>query len=211
MSFRERKRKARQFEKRAGEYVRERFREYRIEEQKTFASGRRPDFWAVSKRDSRDRVPVEVKTHSETSVAHESDLKQLRMYQHHGMAKKGVLIYPESVRVPRQLRRQARESGQEIVKISEGGCLIATAAFGTHLVGEIDALREFRDRRLLQSAIGRHYVRIYCNASPPIAKWVAKIEPLRRVVRLLVRSALVLINPQTTNRTRQFDMPAQLS
>lgn len=194
MSFDKRKKKALQFEKKAGEYIKKRFPDYKIEDQKVFSSGRRPDYWLVSKRDPRNRIAVEVKYHLETEMAHESDLKQLRMYQHHGMARKGVLVYPDSVRVPRELRREARESGQEIVRISEGGCFIATAAFGTSLAEEIDVLREYRDRRLLQCALGKCVVRLYYNLSPPIANLIAQFSLLRRIVRVTIRCILAQLS-----------------
>jgi len=194
MTFEERKKRGKRLEKDAGEYLKQHYKDYRIERQRVFSSGRRPDYWLVSKRNHRDRIAVEVKDHSEAGVARESDLKQLRMYQHQGMAERGVIVYPDSVRVPRTVRRQAKKSSQEIVRLSNDNCFIATAAFGTPLASEINLLRGFRDQRLLLSAKGREFVRFYYRISPPIAAFVRRSNGLRAVIRILIRWLLTLIS-----------------
>ena len=131
MGFERRKKRARKLEKTTGDYLRERYgEEYNITEQKRFASGRRPDFWLVGKKDHRDRVAVEIKHHSESGIAQEADLRQLRMYQHQGYSAKGLMVYPDDVRVPHELRREARESNQEIVKLSEDSLFLRGKVIG---------------------------------------------------------------------------------
>lgn len=194
MTFEERKKRGKRLEKQAGEYLKQHYKDYRIERERVFSSGRRPDYWLVSKRNHRDRIAVEVKDHSEAGVARESDLKQLRMYQHQGMAERGVIVYPNSVRVPHKVRRQAKESSQDIVRLSNDNCFIATAAFGTPLANEIALLRSFRDQRLLLSANGRDFVRFYYLTSPPIAALVKRSTYLRAMIRILIRSLIILIS-----------------
>ena len=135
MGFDDRKKRSRKFEGTAGDYVREQYADlYRITEQKTFASGRRPDIWLVGKSDHRDRIAVEIKR-PDTRVAQEAHFRQLRMYQHQGRADKGLMIYPDNVRVPHELRRSARENNQEIVKLPEDSVFLRGKAirFGEHL------------------------------------------------------------------------------
>jgi len=130
LSFEKRKKRAKSFENTTGDYLRERYgKEYNITEQKRFASGRRPDAWLVGKEDHRDRIAVEIKHRSESGRAQEADLRQLRMYQHQGYAK-GLMVYPDDVRVPHALRREARESNQEIVKLPEDGLFLRGKAIG---------------------------------------------------------------------------------
>jgi hypothetical protein len=64
-----------------------------------------------------------------------------------------------------------------------GGCFIATAAYGTPLAPEINVLRNWRDNSLSKTWFGRLFVKVYYNTSPPIARFIAKRESLKRLVR----------------------------
>jgi PKD repeat protein len=67
-----------------------------------------------------------------------------------------------------------------------GPCFIATAAYGTPLGGDIDALRAVRDRFLLDSTLGTAFVDAYYRVSPPIADAVAAHPALATLVRLML-------------------------
>jgi hypothetical protein len=62
-------------------------------------------------------------------------------------------------------------------------CFIATAAFGTPLDGRLDILRRFRDRVLLSNPIGRWLVNGYYRISPPVARFIARHDTLRSIIR----------------------------
>ena len=66
----------------------------------------------------------------------------------------------------------------------EGGCFIATAAFGSYQEPHVKILRRFRDQVLLQSSAGEAFVQWYYRASPPLANWIAHHEAARSVTRL---------------------------
>ncbi len=63
------------------------------------------------------------------------------------------------------------------------GCFIATAAFGSPLVPQVQILREFRDRYLVSNPAGRVFVTLYYDLSPPLAAVIARSETLRALVR----------------------------
>jgi hypothetical protein len=64
-----------------------------------------------------------------------------------------------------------------------GGCFIATAAYGTDSAKDVLALRQFRDRYLLDNAPGRAFVKLYYRVSPPIASFIATRPLLKQIVR----------------------------
>ena len=65
-----------------------------------------------------------------------------------------------------------------------GGCFIATAAYGSLMEPHVKILRDFRDRFLLVSMVGKGFVRLYYNYSSPIANFIAEHDSLRAMVRI---------------------------
>jgi hypothetical protein len=63
-------------------------------------------------------------------------------------------------------------------------CFIATAAYGTPMAEEINILRRFRDEHMEPSLLARHLVTLYYDASPPLARVIARSERMRAFVRL---------------------------
>ncbi len=76
------------------------------------------------------------------------------------------------------------------VKVS---CFIATAAFGSSIEPHVVALRQFRDRYLQGSTLGRAFIRFYYRHSPPIAAVIAEHDWLRFLVRMLLTPLVLAI------------------
>jgi hypothetical protein len=72
-------------------------------------------------------------------------------------------------------------TGDEFMPLS--GCFIASAAYDTPMVAEIQILREFRDEYLLTNPLGQALVNIYYSVSPPVAEFIAEYPGLKPIVR----------------------------
>ena len=71
-----------------------------------------------------------------------------------------------------------------------GGCLIATAAYGTELAPQVQLLREIRDGTLYSTASGASFMtgfnQLYYLFSPTIADWERESPAFKEVVRAAI-------------------------
>ncbi len=65
----------------------------------------------------------------------------------------------------------------------KGSCFIATACYGNYDALEVLELRQFRDQKLLNSNIGKIFVRFYYFVSPPLAAIISKSNILKSWTR----------------------------
>ena len=82
-----------------------------------------------------------------------------------------------------------------------GGCLIATAAFGSELAPQVQQLRELRDTQLLQTESGKSFMRsfndLYYSFSPVIADYERENPLFKEAVKILITpmiSSLSILN-----------------
>ena len=73
---------------------------------------------------------------------------------------------------------------------SKGGCFIATAAFGSPMAGQVEILRQFRDRYLLTNDLGRKFVAWYYRNSPAAASYIED-KPLAKAASQAVLYPLI--------------------
>jgi uncharacterized repeat protein (TIGR01451 family) len=72
-------------------------------------------------------------------------------------------------------------------------CFIATAAYGSPLEPHVMALREFRDRYLQHTALGRAFIDFYYRHSPPLAAVISENAWLRFLVRMVLTPLVLAI------------------
>lgn len=72
-------------------------------------------------------------------------------------------------------------------------CFIATAAYGSPLEPHVTVLRQFRDRYLQRTALGRAFIRFYYRHSPPIAAVIAEHDWMRFLLRMLLTPLVLAI------------------
>ena len=72
-------------------------------------------------------------------------------------------------------------------------CFIATAAYGSPLEPHVTALREFRDRYLQRTALGRAFIGFYYRHSPPLAAVIAEHAWLQFLARMLLTPLVLAI------------------
>jgi len=66
----------------------------------------------------------------------------------------------------------------------KGPCFIATAAYGSPLHPHLDILRDFRDKYLIPTQVGRWVVECYYKYSPSLADLISKHKALKVGVRI---------------------------
>jgi hypothetical protein len=98
-----------------------------------------------------------------------------------------VLYHPQETadRLCATLRYKYEHPAQGVV--AREGCFIATAAFGTPMAKEINVLRRFRDSKIKSNAIGRNFVDLYYDLSPPLAQVIAQNKNMKALVRLALK------------------------
>lgn len=69
-------------------------------------------------------------------------------------------------------------------------CFVATAAYGDPDHGDVAFLRQYRNKTLKKSALGRIFIALYWKVGPSLAEPVIKYKTLQLTVRCMI-SALV--------------------
>jgi hypothetical protein len=101
-----------------------------------------------------------------------------------------------------------------VSNVDSGPCFIATAAFGSPLAGQVEILRQFRDKYLLTNSSGRKFVAWYYRNGPVAANWI-KDKPLAKAavqtaLYPLIGFSLLLISGYLPSVTILFLLSALL-
>ncbi len=71
-----------------------------------------------------------------------------------------------------------------ISNVDSGPCFIATAAFGSPIAGQVEILRQFRDKYLLTNSYGKKFVTWYYRNGPVAANWIKDKSPVKAAVQI---------------------------
>ncbi len=84
------------------------------------------------------------------------------------------------------------------IKESQGGCLIATAAYGTELASQVQMLREIRDHSLLSITSGASFMTgfnaVYYSFSPTVADWERQSPIFKEAIKITIIPLLTSIS-----------------
>lgn len=86
-------------------------------------------------------------------------------------------------------------------KKAKGDCFVATAAFGSEECKELDILREFRDKTLLSSRLGRTFVKFYYIYGSSAAEKIKGRPIPKTLIRSFLRPLCRIL--EQMNRTRR--------
>ena len=96
------------------------------------------------------------------------------------------------------LERETMTTEMQEKSSNGGGCLIATATYGTELAPQVQQLRELRDNSLLQTSSGSVFMtgfnQLYYSFSPTIADWERQNPVVKEVVKLTITPLLTSLS-----------------
>jgi len=82
----------------------------------------------------------------------------------------------------------------EVIRYEGGGCLIATATYGTELAPQVQQLREIRDQKLMKTESGQSFLNsfneFYYSVSPVIADYERENLVFKEAVKLVITPML---------------------
>ena len=105
---------------------------------------------------------------------------------------KGValVVHLDDDPVYQRILAQAEESPTDSMQQDGGGCLIATAAYGTELAPQVQLLREVRDNTVMSTSSGIAFMtgfnQLYYSFSPTIADWQRENPMFQEAVRAFI-------------------------
>ena len=100
----------------------------------------------------------------------------------------------EKIGVVGDITEEEMQESDYMEDVLGGGCLIATAAFGSELAPQVQFLREVRDNTLLSTTSGATFMtgfnHIYYSFSPAVADLERENPAFREAVKLLITPML---------------------
>lgn len=95
------------------------------------------------------------------------------------------ICYWKDVRAA-QAKSTARKVGSTIGKATDGGCYIATMAYGDYEHPQVIELRKFRDNILQNSIVGRSFIKFYYKYSPKLVELLKNQKAVNKTIRTIL-------------------------
>jgi len=93
---------------------------------------------------------------------------------------------------------QTPTKDQSSLETTGGGCLIATATFGSELAPQVQMLRELRDNTILGTQSGTTFMtgfnQLYYSFSPTVADWERQNPAFKELVKLTITPMLATLS-----------------
>lgn len=102
--------------------------------------------------------------------------------------------------IPEEPIEEEKDIVEEIQDINEegGGCLIATATFGSEMSTQVQMLREVRDSQILKTHTGVLFLsgfnQFYYSFSPTIADWERQSPVFKEIVKITITPLLTSLS-----------------
>jgi peptide/nickel transport system substrate-binding protein len=102
----------------------------------------------------------------------------------------GELFYSDTFKIvePTLVINGEIENKDEVK--NNGGCLIATAAFGSELAPQVQILREFRDSKVLSTISGTRFLQVFNALYYSFSPTIADIEKQNQLLQIIIRNSL---------------------
>ena len=99
-----------------------------------------------------------------------------------------LTIYEPTYQNAQQTDNSNDQASDDFTESNGGGCLIATAAFGSEMAPQVQLLRELRDNTILQTQSGTTFMtgfnQFYYSFSPAIADYERENPVFKEVVKV---------------------------
>jgi hypothetical protein len=102
-------------------------------------------------------------------------------------------IYNATASTAEKLGRSAGEFVGQVQKKTEGGCYIATMAYGDYNHPQVLILRSFRDNYLVKYLLGRQFIKFYYRYSPSWVEFLGHSPKINKAIRNLLDKIITII------------------
>ena len=134
-------------------------------------------------------------------IIHYSESNIFATLEFHGMGTHYLTIYEPTYQNAQETDNSNDQASDDFTESNGGGCLIATATFGSEMTSQVQFLRELRDNTVLQTQAGTSFMtgfnQFYYSFSPAVADYERENPVFKEAVKLTLTpllTSLTLLN-----------------